>query len=73
VRLFNRKSQMQRLLDTVTDPAELPNAVKSGMETVGSSKALKTGLIAVGGIAGLAAGSAGISSLRRHGDGADEE
>jgi hypothetical protein len=54
---------LQRLLNTVND--SLPE--------VGSDKALKTGLIAAGGLAALTAGSAGISSLRRQREGASDE
>ena len=65
--LFNRKSQLERLLDAIDDALdELPGELK-GMPKGGSGKALKAGLITAGGLAGLAAGSAGISSLRRRG------
>jgi hypothetical protein len=64
MRLLDRKSQMQRALETFTDSLDVPSGVKS-LPDVGSSKALKVGLIAAGGLAGLTAGSAGISSLRR--------
>jgi hypothetical protein len=71
MRIFNRKSQLQRLLDSV----DIPGGIKLGIPGGGGSKALrnsmpekdtavKAGLIA-GGLAGLTAGSAGISSLRR--------
>jgi hypothetical protein len=56
MRPFSRKSRLQRLR-------------KSGMPEVGSDKALKTGVIAAGGLAALTAASAGISSLRRESDG----
>ena len=64
--VFNRKSQLQRLAKSVNDSgkplkAALPN-----------DKALKAGLIA-GGLAGLTAGSAGISSLRRRAEGARDD
>jgi len=61
--LFNRKNQFERLLDAID---ELPGELKS-LPKGGSGKALKAGLITAGGLAGLAAGSAGISSLRRRG------
>jgi hypothetical protein len=65
--LFNRKSQFERLLDAVDDALdELPGELK-GLPEGGSGKALKVGLIAAAGLAGLTAGSAGISSLRRSG------
>jgi len=41
MRLFNRKSQLSR--------------IRSGLPGVGSNKALKAGLIAAGGLAGLTA------------------
>ena len=58
--LFSRKSQPQRLLDTVDDWLEIPNGVKSGLP----GRAAKGGLIAAGGLAALTAASAGISALR---------
>jgi hypothetical protein len=61
--LFNRKNQFERLLDTID---ELPGELKS-LPKGGSGKALKAGLITAGGLVGLTAGSAGISSLRRRG------
>ena len=61
--LFNRKNQFERLLDAIDDlPGELKSLPKGG-----SGKALKAGLITAGGLVGLTAGSAGISSLRRRG------
>ena len=66
MRLFNKKRQLHRLLDTVSDSLDVPSGIKSSLPDVGSSKALKAGLVAAGGLAGLTAGSAGISSLRRH-------
>jgi hypothetical protein len=62
--LLNRKSRLQRLLATVNDSLDLPSRVKS-LPDMGSSTAVKAGLMAAGGLAGLTAGSAGISSLRR--------
>lgn len=61
--LFNRKNQFERLLDAID---ELPGELKS-LPKGGSGKALKAGLITAGGLVGLTAGSAGISSLRRRG------
>jgi hypothetical protein len=62
MRLINRKTPMQRLLTTA----------KSVVPGVGSVKALKTGLIAAGSLAGLTAGSAAVSSLRRRKEAASE-
>ncbi|MGN6187490.1 MAG: hypothetical protein ACTHOE_01215 [Conexibacter sp.] len=55
---------MQRLLDAVkkVDLPDLP-----------SDKAMRAGLIAAGGLTGLTAGSAGISSLRRRGAGTEND
>ncbi|MGH3083692.1 MAG: hypothetical protein ACRDNP_06450 [Gaiellaceae bacterium] len=57
MRLFNRKSELERLAETVNDSLD---ALSGGSKT---GKILKTGLIA-GTLAGLTAGSAVISSLR---------
>lgn len=70
MRLLNRKSRPQRLLETVKN---MPSGIKSGLPDVGSGKAMKAGLIAAGGLVGLTAGSAGISSLRRHSEGASDD
>jgi len=70
MRLFHRKSELQRFLETVSDSLDVPDGFKIGLPDGDSGKALKAGLIAAGGLAGLTAGSAGISSLRRHREGA---
>jgi hypothetical protein len=91
--LLNRKSQLQRLLETVGDSLDVPSRIKAGrpggpsrikvgLPGLGSStalkvgmpkdKALKAGLVA-GGLVGLTAGSAGISSLRRRKEGARDD
>jgi hypothetical protein len=73
MRLFTRKSRFERFLETVNDSLEelggvaAAGGVSSGKalkDVVPKGKARKAGLIA-GGLAGLTAGSAGISSLRR--------
>lgn len=80
MRLFNRRSQPQRLLDTVTDLLDAPSGIRFGVPRGGDpgkalkaaltkDKAVKAGVIA-GGLAGVTAGSAGISALRRHKEGA---
>jgi hypothetical protein len=66
MRLFNRKSELERLLDIVNDSLD---ALSRG---VTKRKFRKAGLIA-GGLAGLTAGSAGISSLRRRTEGARDD
>ena len=90
MRLLNRKSKLERLLETVGDSLDPANVLKvtlsdilgsgkpqkDGLPTgkslkavMPSGRALKAGLVA-GGLAGLTAGSAGISSLRRRREGA---
>lgn len=69
MRLLNRKNHVQRLFDTVNDSLDVPSTLTSGA----SGKAVKAGLIAAGGLAGLTAGSAGISSLRRKREGASDD
>lgn len=75
MRLFNRKSNLQRIAETVGDSLDIPSALKKfdPPDAAGAGKALKAGLIAAGGLAGLAAGSAGISSLRHHREGAGDD
>jgi hypothetical protein len=64
MRLLHRKSDPDRLLDTVGDSLGALSGV------VNRSKLLKAGLIA-GGVAVLTAGSAAISSIRRRMEGND--
>jgi hypothetical protein len=64
MRLVQRKSQPDRLLETVSNSV---GAVSGG---VNRSTLVKAGLIA-GGLAALTAGSAAISSLRRRTQGID--
>jgi hypothetical protein len=74
MRLFNRKSQLQRLLETVNDSLDASTSgIKSRLPSGDSAKTLKAGLIAAGSLAGLTAASAGISSLRRRSEGARDE
>ena len=73
MKLPNRKSKLQRLLETAGDAHNVPRGVRSSLPDLGSGKALKTGSIAAGGLAGLAAGSAGISSLRRRKEGGRDD
>lgn len=58
--IFKRKSERERLIDSLGE-------LRDGLT---KSRLLKAGLIA-GGVAGLTAGSAGISSLRRRNEGHD--
>jgi hypothetical protein len=69
MRILNRKTPLQRFLDSVNDTLDVPDAFRFQLPGGGPGKALKAGLIAAGGLAGLTAGSAGISSLRRHKEG----
>ena len=70
MKLVNRKSKLQRLLEAAGDSLNVPSGVKSSLPDLNAGKGLKRGLIAAGGLAGLTAGSAGISSLRRRKEGA---
>jgi hypothetical protein len=84
MRLFNKKSPLQRLLENLNDSLDALSAIK--IDTPGGStspgKALKAALPKdtarkagwiAGGLAGLTAGSAGISSLRRRKEGARDD
>jgi hypothetical protein len=74
MRLFNRKSPLQRLLETVNDSLDASTSgIRSRLPSGDSAKTLKAGLIAAGSLAGLTAASAGISSLRRRSEGARDE
>jgi hypothetical protein len=64
VRIFTRKSERERLTDSVSD------SLGEMSDRLTKSRLLKAGLIA-GGLAGLTVGSAGISSLRRRNEGHD--
>jgi hypothetical protein len=63
MRVFNRKSQLERVLETVRDPLDPSNLKKIRLPD--ARKALRNAAIAVGGFTGLTAASAGISSIRR--------
>jgi len=87
---LNRKSKLERLLETVGDSLDPANVLKGALsDGLGSGQPLKNGLptgsrlkamtprgsvlkagLVAGGLAGLTAGSAGISSLRRRREGA---
>jgi hypothetical protein len=66
MRVFTRKRKREGLLETVNDSLH----TLSGSMTKG--KVMKSGLIAVS-LAGLTAGSAAISSLRRRTEGARDK
>ncbi len=62
---FRRKSTLQRLVDAIGDQlGDATSHVKPDLHAMSSGRAVKTGLITAGGVAGLTAGSAAISSLR---------
>jgi formylmethanofuran dehydrogenase subunit C len=67
---FRRKSTLQRVVDAVSDQlSDAASHVKPDLHAMGGSgKAVKTGLITAGGVVGLTAGSAAISSLRHRTD-----
>ncbi len=66
----NRKSKLEQILQSVSDSLDVPNGITDALPSGGlkavvpQGKAVRVGLIA-GGLAGLTAGSAGISTLRR--------
>jgi hypothetical protein len=66
MRFLSRKSQSERVLETVNASLDALGGALT------KSKAIKGGLIA-GGLAGLTAGSAAISSLRRRREGASDD
>jgi hypothetical protein len=71
--IFTRRSQLERVLETVDDVVDALNGNRLGRPRLGAAKPLKASLIAAGGVAGLTAASAGISSLRRRTEGAGNE
>jgi hypothetical protein len=81
MKLFNKKSRLQQVLETVNDSLDLPGArSKFSLPNIGSTGALKEGIsqdtaikasFVAAGLAGLTAASAGISSLRRAGEARD--
>ncbi|HEV7773749.1 MAG TPA: hypothetical protein VGO48_10730 [Conexibacter sp.] len=73
MRIIRRKSRLQRLRATVEDSLAAPLARRIHLLSRPSGKTAKAGLIAAGGLTGLTAGSAGISSLRRRSEGAEDD
>jgi hypothetical protein len=67
--LPSRKSQLRRFVDQVNDSLDVRGGLTSRLPGVGTDGARKAGLVA-GTLAGLTAGSAGISLLRRRTEGA---
>ena len=83
MKLFKRKSRVERLGDNVRDWLDLSgsNFSPSGIGSAGKAvkgalpnedKVVKAGLVA-GGLAALTAASAGISALRRRQEGASDD
>jgi hypothetical protein len=70
---LKRKSRRQRLVETIGDVIATPIAKKIHLPGRPPDKAVRVGLIAAGGLTGLTAGSAGISSLRRRAQGAGDD
>ena len=90
MKFLNRKSKLERVLETVGDSLDPANVLKGALsDGLGSGKPLKDGLptgkslkgamprgralkagLVAGGLAGLTAASAGVSSLRRRREGA---
>jgi hypothetical protein len=83
MKVFKRKSPIQRLGDSIKDSLD-PSGMNFSVSGAGSAgkalkdalpdkdKAMKAGLVA-GGLTALTAASAGISSLRRRQEGAKDD
>ena len=72
--LINRKSRIQQVVETVTAGIEAANRndlVPKQRAGIGSR--IKTGVVAAGGLAGLTAASAAISSLLKSSQGASSD
>lgn len=65
---FRHKSRFDRVVGTVQHSLAAVGDARPTLPEIDTGKA-KTGLIAAGGLAGLTAGSAAVSSLRRRIDG----
>lgn len=84
MKMFRRKSAIQRLRDSIKDSLDPSGTSLGGVSGPGSAgktlkdalpdkdKAMKAGLVA-GGLTALTAASAGISSLRRRQEGARDD
>lgn len=66
--LLQRRTALGRIVKPVSD-SQLPSAVVSKVGELRPPKAMKSGVTAVGGLIGLAAGSAAVSALRRRSEG----
>jgi hypothetical protein len=67
-----RKSTFERALETVGSSLDAIGDAAPNLPDVASGKARRAALIAAGGMAGLTAGSAAISSLRRRTNGSGD-
>jgi hypothetical protein len=67
-----RKGTLERVLDTVGDSLDALGDATPSLSDVTSGRTRKAGLIVAGSVAGLTAGSAAISSLRRRRDSAGD-
>ena len=70
---LGRKSPLERALETVGDSLDALGGAAPSLSDVTSGRTRKAGLIAAGSVAGLTAGSAAISSLRRRHDSAGDD
>ena len=66
---LGRKSPLERALETVGSSLDAIGDATPSLSDVASGKGRRVGLIVAGSVAGLTAGSAAISSLRRRADG----
>lgn len=60
--ILHRKSRWERVVAPVVDQVGLPRSLRGPI--VDPPKAVKSGVAAIGGVLGLTAGSAVVSSLR---------
>jgi hypothetical protein len=63
--LFRRKSRVEQVVGPIVKSVAAVKAVPAVTAKLGNSKAMKSGLAAAGGLIGLTAGSAAVSSARR--------
>ena len=72
--LINRRSRTQQALETVAAAIEVANRNDlMPKRRVGAGRRAKAGVVAAGGLAGLTAASAAISSLRKSSQGASSD
>lgn len=73
MQIFKRKSRLRWLVTTAANHLPAPIGRKRELPGRPSEKTVKVGLITAGGLTGLTAGSAAISSLRRRNEGAGDD